>query len=382
LRKVAQIKGSLKFKQVLDQFAVKLARRGISRMSFEKLPGVSKDQVREWLAGDSKEPVNQQISRMLRRLRNQFGFVAQVETAWHQVDALKVYTGLVSRPEVLANVAKDLLTADEVSAIASSGATLTDVDIAPLMHLTKLIDGWHMENVRRPGHVLVDEAEDLTPCELSVLFDLANHASFTLVGDLGQSVFSYRSPDKWQNLIEGVFGYRKTTRANLLHSYRSTAEITTLANAVQTRHQRADGVLAIPVERHGEKPLIKALSSKAAWADALVQSVQNALETYTSVGVLAKDVARCRAVARVLTKANLSPHLLLNSKSKFHSGLVVLPVYVARGLEFDAVVVSDAQEDVYTDTVADATLLYVAVTRPRHSLVILAQGNLTSLIPM
>lgn len=434
LRHVAQLKGSLRFRQVLDRYAARLARRGISRLSVEHLPGLTEDKLRQWLEGDSTLPVNQRITRMARRLhdlvnnqtttsidryrgeyssqiraaqaiggeegsrsmkelvarRNELiralqiraqHLDAQIDAAWRPINAEKAYRHLLSRPESLAKVAKELLNAEEVAAMATGAPELSDVDLASLAHFTRLIDGWNMKNVRRPGHVLVDEAEDLTPCELALLFDLTNHASFTLVGDLGQSVFSYRSPDEWQSLIDGVFGHRKATRANLLHSYRSTYEITTLANAIQARHQRADSTAAIPVERHGEQPVLKSLSTRKEWEEELVASVRSAMDKYTSIGVLARDAANCKTIHRILTKAELQPHLLLNSKARFYPGLVVLPVHVARGLEFDAAIVADAQESTYRDTMADATLLYVAVTRPRHTLTVLAQGPLSPLLP-
>jgi DNA helicase-2/ATP-dependent DNA helicase PcrA len=135
----------------------------------------------------------------------------------------------------------------------------------------------------------------------------------------------------------------------------------------------------VPFERAGERPTVEAVSDAQALARATAQAVRElrraGLERTAVITKTAEEAARVAAAlpadlgARLLTKA--SPHL--------EPGICVLPGYLAKGLEFDAVVVHDASDARY-HTDADRRLLYTACTRAMHALWLVALGRPSRLL--
>ena len=99
---------------------------------------------------------------------------------------------------------------------------------------------------------------------------------------------------------------------------------------------------------------------------------------YASVGIITRTPARARALAPLLARAGLpDAQLALAPDFAYRGGVIVLPVALAKGLEFDAAVVVDADSATYGPSAFDARLLYVALTRALHALRVIWAGSLS-----
>jgi DNA helicase-2/ATP-dependent DNA helicase PcrA len=164
----------------------------------------------------------------------------------------------------------------------------------------------------------------------------------------------------------------------LEQSYRTTVEIMDTANIVSDTFKIEGIPQARPVIRHGsEVSRVRADSAEdaARRIDALVEGYVNA--GCKSIAIICKTLKECSELKkRLLT----SPRVLTGGEDDFAGGVQLIPSYLVKGLEFDAVIVANASAEVYGNNELDAKLLYVAMTRPLHELAVVYVGELTGLL--
>jgi DNA helicase-2/ATP-dependent DNA helicase PcrA len=220
-------------------------------------------------------------------------------------------------------------------------------------------------------NVVIDEAQDYSVFQLYVLKDLLKTNMFTLLGDLSQGIYSYRAFDTWNEVIHQVFDEIKPNYMTLVQSYRTTVEIMEVANEIIK--QFSQGLeLAKPVIRHGNKPLYKVFEDKEAYVDAIYKSVKSKEADYSSIALICKTLNECQDIQKLLRKKGLdSIHILDEEQDTYGGGHLLVPSYLAKGLEFDIVLVITWTET-YSTSPLDLKLLYVAMTRAMHRLEIYA----------
>lgn len=209
---------------------------------------------------------------------------------------------------------------------------------------------------RAVKHLVIDEMQDYSYLQyilLSKMFD----CPMTILGDKVQTM-----AEKHQDVLRflpQIFG-QDIYRVELNKSYRSTSEITTFANSLI---QKEGGDC---VERHGELPETIASASKEEMYDAIVKQIE-VLEDVDTVAVLTIDADTAKEVSDEL-KARIGEekvtHLSKDSM-RFLTGVSVMPFYLAKGLEFDAVMVPDLQN---YHTPLEKQALYIDATRALHVL--------------
>jgi DNA helicase-2/ATP-dependent DNA helicase PcrA len=219
--------------------------------------------------------------------------------------------------------------------------------------------------------------------------------SFTLLGDLAQSIYGHRGLTAWAQ-VEAIFREIPHRYEECGISYRTTAEITALANRVLRsigalsetgsgvaevrRGTRSDGPReAQAFERHGGEPVLTPVADERHLVQAVARSLADlGASGYATIAVIVKTAERARDLADRLAEAQL-PNLAVASQPDFdyRGGVVVLPVWLAKGLEFDASVVVDVDAQTYGRTAFDGRLLYVALTRAMHALNVLWTGELS-----
>ncbi len=244
-------------------------------------------------------------------------------------------------------------------------------DLPALVWIKRRVDG--LEGKLSLMHIIVDEAQDMTGAQLRLLDELFRHPTFTLVGDMGQSIHDYNGVRDWtqaQNAIGGA------DERFLVTSYRSTVEIMSAANAVAARHPYAGQVAAKPVLRHGDAPEFAAASNDRERIALLRAQINHCRDTlgYHSICVIESDV-QCPATARALGIPVLDA-----SSDNYQSGVFCAPVSQVKGLEFDAVLLANVNADAYPDDPGHCKLLYVAMTRPLHRLWGVYTGARTALL--
>src|ERR1700722_15251879 len=232
------------------------------------------------------------------------------------------------------------------------------------------------------GHIVIDEAQDLSPMELRVLKRRDLTGSMTIVGDMGQATTASSSAS-WDTLLNVLAPRREPTRVDLTVSYRTPQEV--LAFAAPTLLAAApDLVPPRPVRRAGSTPLV-VLSREAEFADTLVQLTRGEIEA-VAPGRLAVIVTarRVNEIVTTLRDGGLEAVDPNDQESKgLAADLVVLAAEGANGLEFDAVVVVEPGQIANRGATNETTYtprglrtLYVALTRPTRRLALIATKDL------
>jgi DNA helicase II / ATP-dependent DNA helicase PcrA len=189
-----------------------------------------------------------------------------------------------------------------------------------------------------------------------------------------QSATPSRIDQDEQQRLDQVRG-KQAECVKLCKSYRSSYEITRFAQGIS-----ADPDL-VAIERHGEPPVVAAVASTAEEHRRIAAMVgEMAARRYRTTGILCKTQRQADQIHGALIAAGLDVHLLTAASSSFVQGAVVCTIHLAKGLEFDQVVVPGATAESYGDDL-ERNLLYVACTRAMHRLLLTYVGPPTPFLP-
>ena len=227
---------------------------------------------------------------------------------------------------------------------------------------------------RHARYVMIDEVQDYTAAQLMVLARYFKNAHFLLLGDPNQAIKPNTATfDDIRRVFTTLRG--GVSECRLLTSYRSSPEITALFSRLMGGEE---GMRATSVQRGGVAPTIAAYDDEGAYARALRAAVASAREAGGLAAVIAANPAQARAVAAVLGPD--APEVIGNGSVLPPSGVVLLDLPLAKGLEFDRVVIPDAQAGVYADDALSRRRLYTAISRATQRVDILAAGELSPLL--
>lgn len=252
-------------------------------------------------------------------------------------------------------------------------------DLAPLIYIRQYMYG--TGEFKHIKHVIIDEAQDLSIFQLVSLKACTPGSSYTVLGDVCQGIYSYRGISDWTSLQGLIANSRDCKYEILRQSYRNTVEVMTEATKVISKVSSYAPFIAKPVIRHGE-PVRYA---KVQDIDQLCTEISDILDRCVkngkkSVAVICKTLSECKELQKVFNKKNIKLTLISGSEKEYKGGAVLLPVYHAKGLEFDTVIIPNVDDQTYLMNAQDAKLLYVAMTRPIHDLHLIYSGNLTGLL--
>lgn len=236
------------------------------------------------------------------------------------------------------------------------GHTLEYSDLAPLAYLHLALEG-NGNQPCRVKHLLIDEMQDYSPIQYKVIQKLFPCRK-TVLGDAGQSVNPYGS-----STAETI---QKSLTASeimkLCKSYRSTFEITDFAQKI---HPNAE---LEPVARHGEKPQILQFGSAVEELSGIMELISTYRKSgYKSLGIICKTEQQAKEMADMLKSYANDISFLSSQSSAFVQGIVITSAHMAKGLEFDEVIIPQTDERNYRSEI-DKSMLYVAVTRAMHRL--------------
>lgn len=254
-------------------------------------------------------------------------------------------------------------------------------DLAPLMYIQLKVFG--IKDKCKVKHVVIDEAQDYGEFQFDVLKDIIGSNSMTILGDLAQGVHYYRGIENWQRFIDVEFKDVKATYTTLSKTYRTTKEIMEVANTVISKlpeYEREFIVLGEPVIDRKNSILIQKIDEKDL-EEVINEKIEKHLnEGYKSIAIIAKDMQECEELEKRLGKIRADVKLIKGKDSEYNAGISIVPSYLAKGLEFDCVIISNANNQKYTDSSLDIKLLYVTITRAMSKLDILYQGEMTSIL--
>lgn len=250
--------------------------------------------------------------------------------------------------------------------VPHSRGTLEWNDVFPFLYLHAAYAGLQVSH--RIKHLVIDEMQDYTPVQYAVINKLF-HCPKTILGDFDQSIHASQryTLEELQQLYDGA----EVVRLN--KSYRSTYEIINFARKIQPVSNME------PVERHGEKPALIHCGDMEEQISCINEKIAAFAGTgYASLGIITKTNAEAETLYGALQQ-DVEIHLITPDSKQFVNGISVMSIQMAKGLEFDAVILADAADTKY-HTEADRGLLYVACTRAMHKLTLLYTGKISRLL--
>jgi DNA helicase IV len=324
------------------------------------------------------------FSRKVRRVPE---LAEALDRMWPRLSPHELLHDLFGAPPLIAAAGKGSLTPEEqqllfrprsasFEEVAWSPADAALVDEA--RHLLGPRNGAADDGVRKYGHIVVDEVQDLSPMQLRMLTRRSLSGSMTVVGDIAQATAPW-APRSWTDITDHLPRRRPARTVELTVSYRTPAEVL----AVATR------VLAVaapeltpprPVRRTGEEPRMLAVkdaagSREGATTDDLARQVAAvAGEEVSAVGSGRVAILAPEGLLADLSRALAAVGLPVVDARDMRKGglaepLVLLAADAANGLEFDSVIVVEPGL-IAGETARGLRTLYVALTRPTQRLTV------------
>lgn len=301
----------------------------------------------------------------------------QVSAFWPDLDYRSVYRDLLSDSSMLQTCSRKKISGAESRSLAASLTARPRVfkpqDLGPLCYLDTLINNRPKEQFQ---HVVIDEAQELSACELEFVRYHTSNSSFTILGDLTQSLFP-EGVEGWGTISQMLKTTASVNRVPAIRiSYRSTDEIVRLANRI-LRSADKNAKTAYVVGRPGDEPSFNRASSRSEMIKNILNDITNMSERYKTIGVLCKTSQEAVSIQRGLISEGRMNIDRMEKEDTEIGDIVVAPIHLTRGLEFDAVILPSVSEAMYPDTSLHARLLYIGATRAAHVLSLHWHGKLS-----
>lgn len=233
-----------------------------------------------------------------------------------------------------------------------------------LMYLKCKLSGNNFPNIKQ---VVVDEAQDYYPLHMKILGSLFPEARFTVLGDINQTIEKEADLALYDDFAAAL-NRQNSALITLNKGFRCSYEISRFSeHFLET---------TFPVEafdRHGKEPCITKANNSDDLAKKIAAAVHSCKEDgCESVAVICKTMERAKALYEQIK--SFVDCRVVSDHSKTISGVSILPLYLAKGLEFDAAILDEVNYNNY-HTALDKKLLYVCCTRPLHRLELFYSGK-------
>ncbi|MFE9372683.1 HelD family protein [Streptomyces sp. NPDC006711] len=292
---------------------------------------------------------------------------AAVKAIWPPVDPAKLVLRLLNEPEFLAAHAEGILTDDEQRAILSpkparsvKSAKWSAADAVLIDEASDLVARTHSL-----GHVVLDEAQDLSPMQYRAVGRRCTTGSATVLGDLAQGTTPWATAS-WVDALRHL-GKEEAVVEELTAGFRVPREV--IAYASKLLPAISPGLTAVESVR--ETPGSLAVRESADLDADVVAACVASLAHEGSIGLIAAD-ARIPVLRKALEAAGL-PYLAPGEETTSESRLTLVPASLAKGLEYDYVVLDEpaAVVEGEPDERTGLRRLYVALTRAVSGLTVL-----------
>lgn len=230
-----------------------------------------------------------------------------------------------------------------------------------------------MPNTSQIKYVIIDEAQDYTPLQYEIFYHLFKSASMTILGDINQSINPFMNVGNYDNIYD--ISKNDTCIINLTKSYRSTMEITKFSRKLLPKSINDEYV-----ERHGDEPNVIGFLDENHMHEKLIEDIKAYRQKkYKSIGIITKTARETREVYSLLKANNIDVVSIEKDDDDYVNGVLVIPSYLAKGLEFDVVFIYNASDKKYNSE-DERLLLYTCCTRALHVLNIYYLGEITPLL--
>ena len=246
--------------------------------------------------------------------------------------------------------------------------SLTDTTL--YLYLYDLITGKTGERDIR--FLFIDEIQDYTPFQLAFLKFSFPRAKFTVLGDLNQAIFTKDNANNLSRDFAKLFDSDRVERVNLTQTYRSTQQITDFTKYILKGGQNIEAF-----NRSGQKPRVKLSPNEADMLHQLQQQLTEYSQQHDTTAIITKTLADAQLLSAQLQDTSVT--LIQSENQRLAQGTIIVPSYLAKGLEFDAVIIWHADNTRYGQD-SERRLLYTVASRAMHSLTLLAEKQVSCLL--
>ena len=280
-----------------------------------------------------------------------------------KVKVLKIYSDFIESLNNMDELKKDTLQLLKKKICQNE-------DIAALLYIKYYLFG--NEKFKKYRQVVVDEAQDFGKFTFYMLKLLISNATFSVFGDVAQGIYSYKSIDDFNEILEDVF--KEAEYIKLKKSYRTSIEIMNEANKISKEIGLDE---ALPVIRSAG-PVIKSKINKSDKENYIVNQVKKYKEAgFKSIAIIYKNQKELVNMNKKLKENSIESEIIYKDQEKYDGGICLLTSYLSKGLEFDVVIIADAEDEIYKyDNKLDMKLLYVSMTRALHKLELVYDTNI------
>ncbi len=247
---------------------------------------------------------------------------------------------------------------------------LSITDTTLYLYLYDLITGKTGERDIR--FLFIDEIQDYTPFQLAFLKFSFPRAKFTVLGDLNQAIFTKDNANNLSRDFAKLFDSDRVERVNLTQTYRSTQQITDFTKYILKGGQNIEAF-----NRSGQKPRVKLSPNEADMLHHLQQQLTEYSQQHDTTAIITKTLADAQLLSEQLQDTSVT--LIQSENQRLAQGTIIVPSYLAKGLEFDAVIIWHADNTRYGQD-SERRLLYTVASRAMHSLTLLAEKQVSCLL--
>ncbi|KAA0549790.1 AAA family ATPase [Bacillus sp. BGMRC 2118] len=253
--------------------------------------------------------------------------------------------------------------------------TVNYFDIAPIFYIYLLF----YETPEKFAHIVIDEGQDLSFVHYVSLKKMTN--TVTILGDKEQSIFLGYGQYNWNDLMKLVFHDKKYILLSLDTSYRSTKEIIDVANKVLENQYGNTYYPIIPLNRSGKQPAFERVMSGRHLLENVVTTIDKWKQKYKRIAVIHKDEKKAKGLADYLKNEFKQDAVYVDPDQEVKQGYVsVLSSYYSKGMEFDAVIIVNVNEENFPKDNLHARLLYVLLTRAQQEVKVFYQDTPSQLL--
>ncbi|MDR0925750.1 MAG: AAA family ATPase [Hungatella sp.] len=393
IKSTIEFKTSRQFLEILDRFIDDIPHKWMNfeDVSYDGQCIISGEMIKEKvLSGRNETPLGMRLklirgyileligeSKKSRLKKSEKILINEEMLKFMELDVKAAYRKLFHDKEYFYNLAKDM----ELPACMDHILTFTQEnldtsllyydDAAVLTYLNLKIYGVHKYKAIK--QVVIDEAQDYYPLHFEIFHLLFQKAKFTVLGDINQTLEKKEDLSLYQQ-IRKIFNKKKSSLVTMDKSFRCTNEI--LNYGLRFLEQSTE---IKSFNRKGDAPEIYAAKDRLSFHDMIVSEVKSCLQMgYQSIGLICKTEKNALFLFECL-KDKADIQLIKNESTTDLHGVFIIPVYMSKGLEFDAVLICDADAENYHSQ-DDKKLLYIACTRALHRLNLFCKGESSPLL--
>ena len=391
-RNSIEFKTSSFFREILDQFLIDIPRQWIEfeDVYYEGKCVVSGQILKDKILGRPETPLGIKLEQLEDYILEQiFGtgkgrghkeeknLIKQEIQKFIKIDIVELYKILFSNEAYFYSLLQNSNPSQNIKNIwkytkenLEADSLYYDDAIAIAYLYLKIYGTNKYKNIKQ---VVIDEAQDYYPLQYEIFNLLFSNAKFTILGDMKQTL-AKKEDISFYEQIQKILNKKKSSLIMLDKSFRCTNEILNFSLKFIEQSSQIKSF-----NRNGDSPKVYIADNSEIFIDEIVKEIKLCQEKgFQSICLICKTEKNSTYLFNKI-KHKLDIQLIKNGSVSDLQGVFILPVYMSKGLEFDTVLICDADSQNYHDE-DDKNLLYVACTRALHKLSLLCENEVSPLI--